>query len=87
MLKLFTAHPASVDESYTEHMAVAASFGARMVLAGIACFIHALVPFLFERTGSSAITQLHERMVTHRRPSETAQTSLQGASRGSTRVI
>jgi hypothetical protein len=66
MLKLFTAHPASVDESYVEHMTVASSFGVRMVLGGIACFVHALLPFLFERTASSVIGELHQRMVTHR---------------------
>lgn len=70
MKQLFTEHPASVGESYTEHMGMAASFGARMFLASLACFVHALLPFLFERTGSRAITELHERMVTHRRKAD-----------------
>nr|NIS43783.1 hypothetical protein [Desulfuromonadales bacterium] len=64
--ELFTEHPASVDETYTEHMAQAAGFGARMFVASLACFVHALLPFLFERTGSKAISELHTRMVTHR---------------------
>lgn len=64
---LFTEHPASVDETYGEHMGVAASFGGRMILAGFACLVHALLPFLFIKTGSAAITELHERMVTKRR--------------------
>jgi hypothetical protein len=63
----FTDHPASVDESYGEHMAVAAWFGARMLLGAVVCFIHALLPFLFVKTGSAIITELHERMVTNRR--------------------
>jgi hypothetical protein len=66
MKELFTRHPASVDETYTEHMGMAASFGARMFFASLACFVHAVLPFLFERTGSRAITELHERMVTQR---------------------
>jgi len=65
--KFFLEHPDSVGESYLEHMAVAASFGARMVLAGLACCVHALVPGLFVRTGSAAISELHERMVLSRR--------------------
>jgi hypothetical protein len=37
-----------------------------MMLASLACLIHALLPFLFEKTGSRAITQLHDRMVVNR---------------------
>jgi hypothetical protein len=67
MLKsLFTAHPASVDESYLEHMAVALSFSARLLFAGIVCLVHAFLPFLFVRTGSQVIAELHDRMVLNR---------------------
>jgi hypothetical protein len=37
-----------------------------MLKASCACFLHALVPGLCERTGSRIITQLHMRMVTDR---------------------
>jgi hypothetical protein len=67
MIRGFTEHPASVGESYTEHLLQAACFGMRMVFAGLACLIHAAFPFVFERTGSRAISELHERMVTRRR--------------------
>jgi hypothetical protein len=71
MLKsLFTEHPASVDETYTEHMAAATSFSVRMLLGGIACFIHAFLPFLFVKTGSSIIEGLNDRMVVNRRRHE-----------------
>lgn len=63
---LFTDHPASVGESYIEHMGTALSFGVPMVLAGLACLMHGLLPFLFKKTGSAVITTLHERMVSHR---------------------
>ena len=62
----FTEHPASVGETYLEHMGVAAWFGWRMLAASFACFVHALLPFLFTRTGSRAVTELHERMVRNR---------------------
>jgi hypothetical protein len=67
LIRGFTAHPASVGETYTEHLLHAGCFGARMVFAGIACLIHAVFPFLFERTGSRAISELNERMVSRRR--------------------
>lgn len=66
MNQLFTEHPQSVGETYTEHMGVAFGFGARMVLAGLACLVHGFFPFLFVKTGSKTISVLHERMVTHR---------------------
>ena len=65
--RLFTEHPASVDETYLEHMGVATSFGTHLILAGLACLVHAVLPFLFEKTGSQAIATLHERMVAQRR--------------------
>ena len=64
---LFTEHPASVGETYWGHLLRASWFGGRMLLAAGACFVHAIFPFLFVKTGSQAITQLHAAMVTHRR--------------------
>ena len=64
--ELFTRHPATVGESYTEHMGVAAGFGTRLFLASLACFVHALLPFLFERTGSNTVQFLYGRMITNR---------------------
>ena len=73
--RLFTEHPASVDESYGEHLLMAGSFSLRLFLGALACLVHALLPFLFVQTGSAIITDLHERMVTkrHRRDREAAQ--------------
>ena len=63
---LFTDHPASVDETYLEHMGMAGSFGLRLFLASLACLLHALLPFLFVKTGSRMITGLHDEMVANR---------------------
>ena len=38
----------------------------RLLAAGLACLVHALLPFLFVKTGSRAIVELHERMVAKR---------------------
>jgi hypothetical protein len=50
-----------------EHLSTASSFGIKMVLAGVACIIHGLLPSLFMTRGSDAICTLHERMVVNRR--------------------
>ncbi len=67
LIRSFTEHPASVGESYGEHLSRATYFGARMVLAGFACLLHGLLPFLCVRTGSRAIAELNDRMVLNRR--------------------
>jgi hypothetical protein len=66
IIRAFTEHPGSVGESYGEHMGHALCFGTRMVFAGFACLIHAVLPFLFVRTGSTAISELNERMILRR---------------------
>lgn len=63
---LFTEHPASVGETYLQHLCSAAGFAAKMFIGGTACLLHAFLPFAFRRTGSECITQLHERMVLNR---------------------
>ncbi len=67
---LFTEHPASVDETYSEHMGVAFSFASRMFLGSLACLVHAFLPFLCVKTGSETISELNERMVTPRQRHE-----------------
>ena len=67
LTSVFTEHPASVGESYLRHMRTGVGFGVRMMLAGLACLVHAVFPFLFVATGSRCIEQLHECMVLHRR--------------------
>jgi len=66
LLNLFTDHPASVGESYFEHMGVASSFSAKLLTAGLACMVHAFLPFAFVKTGSKMINGLYTDMVSHR---------------------
>jgi hypothetical protein len=68
--RLFTDHPRSVGETYLEHLESASSFGLRMILAGLACMIHGILPFLFVRTGSTTIRALHNDMLDNRRRTE-----------------
>jgi hypothetical protein len=65
--KLFTEHPASVNETYFQHFASSASFGLRMIGGGLVCFVHALLPCVFCSKASSTIGELHDRMIVNRR--------------------
>jgi hypothetical protein len=56
----FTAHPRDVGETYLEHGAFACRFGAKMTLGGLAAFIHGMLPFLFQTTGSRITRELHD---------------------------
>lgn len=67
--KLFTEHPAAVNETYGEHFAMASRFGFSMVTAGLACMVHAIIPGLFITTGSDMVERLHDAMVLKRRNS------------------
>ena len=64
--KAFTEHPASVGETYFEHLLTALSFSLTMLKGAVVCAVHALLPFLFTKTGSECIECLHHKMVTHR---------------------
>lgn len=58
----FTEHPESVDETYFEHMLVAASFSAQLLRAAWCCGVHAIMPWRHCSTGSAAVKELHAQM-------------------------
>jgi hypothetical protein len=60
--RYFLAHPASVDETFLQHMAFALRFSGSLFLAAGAALVHAFVPSLCERTASRIVTRLHARM-------------------------
>lgn len=60
--QFFTAHPATVGESYLGHMGFAAWFASRLLLAGGAALVHAFLPFLFETTASRIVRELCQRI-------------------------
>lgn len=71
----FTEHPATVGESYGEHFVSAMGFSLALAKAAFFCAVHAVLPFLFARTGSECITELYGRMVTHRSKLDGAKTA------------
>jgi uncharacterized protein DUF6356 len=63
---MFTEHPNSVNETYLEHMHMSSSFGFWLFLAMMCAFVHAILPFAFEKTASGIINRLYGRMVSNR---------------------
>jgi len=60
--RLFVQHPQTVDETYFEHMRFAGWFALKLLTAGLAALVHAIVPALFEHTAGNIIRQLHKRI-------------------------
>lgn len=58
MSNIFTKHPQSMGETYGQHFICATKFGTKMIVGGFFCFIHALFPFLFQKTGSNFLFQM-----------------------------
>lgn len=58
----FRAHPASVNESYFQHMRFALGFAFWLTVAGGAALIHAVLPALFETTAGTILRKLTARM-------------------------
>ncbi len=60
--RLFRDHPRSIGMGWARHGAGAVVIGARMIGAGAACIVHALVPGLFTETAGRTVTRLHDQM-------------------------
>ena len=69
-MSFLTDHLDEVGESYWQHMFKAVRFAVAMLVGGVACLVHAVLPFLFVRTGSTRVRHLHEVMVENRLASE-----------------
>lgn len=68
--RAFIDHPASVDETYLEHMGFALRFARRLLGAGCAALIHAFIPPLFETTASRQIKALHDEIEARKQAAE-----------------
>ena len=60
--RLFHDHPRALGMSWAGHGVGALRIGARMIGAGVACIVHALVPALFTETAGRTVVDLHEHM-------------------------
>lgn len=62
LIASFTRHPNSVGESYFEHLVFAGRFGLKLLCAGIAALVHAVLPFAFEKTASRMIREMFAKI-------------------------
>lgn len=66
MHRLFAEHPQALGMGWSEHAIGALNIGGRMISAGTACIVHAIVPGWFTETAGRTVISLHEYM-SHRR--------------------
>ena len=60
--RMFFEHPRSLGMSWAGHGIGAVAIGARLVGAGCACIIHAVVPGVFTQTAGKTITDMYDHM-------------------------
>ena len=59
-------HLDDVGEGYFEHQRRACGFGLRLIGAGLACLVHAVVPSRCPATASVAVGRLHAELSARR---------------------
>jgi len=62
LVRTFREHPRSLGESYLQHGRGAARIGASLMGAGLACFVHAVVPAWCTTRASRTIHRLHAQV-------------------------
>jgi Family of unknown function (DUF6356) len=60
--RLFLEHPRSLGMSWASHGIGAVAIGAKLVGAGIACLVHAVVPGFFTQTAGKTIDGMYRHM-------------------------
>ena len=60
MIKKSKEHLNSVNESYFEHMSIAANVGFKMLSGGLMALLHGIVPGIFQTDASNKIKELYE---------------------------
>jgi|TARA_B110000503_G_C6974877_1_gene340718 hypothetical protein len=59
---VFLDHPASVDETYLQHMRFAFTFAFWLGVAAFAALVHAFIPALCETTAGRILRRLHAKI-------------------------
>ena len=60
--RTFLEHPESVDETFFQHFLFAVKFSGTLFVAASAAMVHAFIPCLCEKTASTKISELYNRM-------------------------
>jgi hypothetical protein len=62
LARIFSEHPRSLGMSWSAHAVGAVSIALRLIGAGVACLIHAIVPAWFTQTAGKTVTEMYEEM-------------------------
>ncbi|MGN6850428.1 MAG: DUF6356 family protein [Sphingomicrobium sp.] len=60
--RLFFEHPRSLGMTWAGHGVGAVAIGAKLVGAGAACLVHAVVPGFFTQTAGRTVTGMYDHM-------------------------
>ena len=60
MKNIFTKHPNSVGETYSEHLVKGIGFSIKLISISLKVIIHAIIPCLFENSASDKIAELND---------------------------
>lgn len=66
LARKFTANPTTVGETHRQHLVSSMRFGLALLRVAFSCGVHAILPFAFEKSASTGIAELHDRMVRNR---------------------
>lgn len=60
--RLFLEHPRSLGMTWAGHGVGALAIGLRLVGAGFACLVHAIVPGVFTQTAGRTVSHMYDHM-------------------------
>jgi hypothetical protein len=64
--RLFREHPRSLGMSWAGHGIGALAIGGRLIGAGVACIVHAVIPGVFTQTAGKTVTHMYDHMTKRR---------------------
>ena len=62
MKNIFTKHPNEVGETYVQHWLQAMRFSLTFLFLFVIALVHAILPFLFEKTASDIVCEMSSDM-------------------------
>ena len=65
MIKDSQEHLNEVNENYLQHMRIAFKIGFIILVTGVFCLTHGLIPSLFNKTGSNQFAKMYEMVSTN----------------------
>jgi hypothetical protein len=77
--RMFFEHPRDINESYGEHAGHALYIGCRLIVTGLACLVHAVIPGVFVRTASNTVDYINSLMAQRTRRAGQSASTIQSA--------